>query len=345
MPSRSFYFPPDFSGHLIQLSHFRDRTIQNDSTAISQSSYAPLDDTSSLAFLIGISPKLVRWIEKNKEKNYRIFAIPRQGKPPRLICAPRTYLKVVQWWILDNILRFHQHEDYVMGFIRGRGAFQNAIHHHGSTHILNVDIKDFFPSITKDLINQVWSNYRYNPRVVLQLTELTTFRGSLPQGAPTSPALANIVAEQLDKDLIRFASINNLKYTRYADDLTFSSNSRISVQLLEEIKAIVASHRFSLNAPKTRFSGKGQRQEVTGFVVNDTVRLPRQWRNNARAMFHNAQENPYKYIEKADLIRGFIGAILSYEKHEADGGSEQSPLLRSGILALSLVMKASKEPR
>ena len=151
---------------------------------------------------------------------------------------------MIQWWILDNILSNVTMAENVFGFVQGRSAIDNATYHIGAAHILNVDIKQFFPSISADKIKIVFGSLGYSEEVSTMLAELCCLDERLPQGAPTSPALANMVLRELDEELSLLAAQYGRKYTRYADDLTFSSQERIEEEFLGFVKHAVEGPRI-----------------------------------------------------------------------------------------------------
>jgi retron-type reverse transcriptase len=180
-------------------------------------------------------------------------------------------------------------------------------------HLLNVDIKDFFPSVTAAMVQQVFLGLGFPTRMSRILTLLCTYRGALPQGAPTSPSLANLVFLKVDSQLLHFANVHGFNYSRYADDLTFSGERRIDASFLEGVARIVRRHGFTLNAKKTMFYGPNQPKYVTGFVVNRRVQPDRETRRRLRAMFHNADERPNQHSAQSGSLRGWASFVNSYD--------------------------------
>lgn len=343
MPSRSFFLPPDFAYHEAILTDIHGPSCFETIAKARAANCAPLLDIRSLAHLIGVSPKLLSWVVLNPQKNYRTFTISKRCGGDRMISSPRVFLKVIQWWILDNILRPIELPSHVTGFVRGRGAFANACIHSGQNHLLNVDLKDFFPSISSDRVRQFWSGFPYPEDVARQLTRLTTFMGSLPQGAPTSPAIANLIALSMDKDLHEYSNKNNMLYSRYADDLTFSSKDWIYPDSISEIAHVARRHSFRINGAKVRRSGRGDRMEVTGFVINHRPQLPRRWRNKARGIFYRAYRNPAQYLDRIAELNGILGAIATYEHGALSQSRNASRLFNLGQRAIEATKEARKE--
>ncbi|MBX9695705.1 MAG: reverse transcriptase family protein, partial [Cyanobacteria bacterium] len=210
--------------------------------------------------------------------------------------------------ILRRLLSQSSLSDSCMGFTAGRSIRSNAERHCHRRFVFNIDLKDFFPSITSDRVLNTFLQLGCSEEVSRTLVMLTTYRGSLPQGAPTSPYLANLIARPLDARLEAFATSRNWHYTRYCDDITFSGDDRFTFAAQLKIKKLVELEDFSLNDRKTRLSGRNRAQIVTGLVVNDGANVPRKQRRQVRAMFHNAK----KHAESFDDKRRFLEGHLSY---------------------------------
>lgn len=198
---------------------------------------------------------------------YHLSYIKKKSGGERTLNVPAVSLRIVQRWILDNILKNLYISQHAMGFCKNKSIVTNAKSHLGKACVINVDLKDFFPSITQKQIFNIFYYYGYTIGVSYMLSRLCTCEGKLPQGAPTSPCLSNIVCLKLDKRLSEVSKRFSAEYTRYADDITFSGDSDIS-NILPIIKKIIIDEGFQLNEKKTRILFKHQRQEVTGLLVN-----------------------------------------------------------------------------
>lgn len=275
----------------------------------------PIIMPNDLPLFLGISPKKIYSIcnDEIREKiYYRKFELRKKNGSKREIHAPRTYLKVIQWWILDNILNLVPIEKNIFGFVLKRNIVNNAEFHLGSKHILNVDIKDFFPSITFTQVKEVFLKMGYYEDVSNMLAKICCLNNSVPQGAPTSPALGNIVLVDLDQSLLSLSVPNKVTYSRYADDLTFSSKTWIDSQFLKSISDRVKAAGFEINQKKSRFSGPQDRLEVTGVVINDIMQPRRSWRKRVRATLHSYKnKNRLTRIELSYLY-GIIGVAGQY---------------------------------
>jgi RNA-directed DNA polymerase len=314
MPPRSYYIDPRPSDYVAFAQAYFPNDIEL-ATAFSGTTGRPLvQSVEHLAAYLGISASLIRQILHKKEYHYRCFELVKGDGDVRLISTPKTYLKVIQWWIMDNILNTAEVGTAVHGFTRGRSYVSNAQEHLGANHLLNVDIKKFFPSITTAMVSRVFVELGYETDGANLLAELCTLAEAAPTGAPTSPMLGNLVLKDFDKTMIKLAA--NYTYTRYADDLTFSSESLIPEEFYHEVQNAVTASGFRLNLQKTKFMGRGDRMEVTGVVINEFPNLPRNWRNWARGFLHRAAQNPNSYRGQWQRISGILGTLKSIDPNE-----------------------------
>ncbi len=208
-----------------------------------------------------------------KSNLYRRFKIPKKAGGFRTIEAPVQELKIRQLWIKQNILDKVHVSEYAKGFKKDTSIYHNAIQHVNKELIINVDIEDFFPSITYRKVYRIFSYLGYTNQVAHLLTKLcTNDQNVIPQGAPTSPVISNIVLIKMDKRLGELAKTARCSYTRYADDITFSGDKSIKF-LLPIVCKIIEEEGYKVNKDKTRLQYSNQRQEVTGLVVNKKVSL------------------------------------------------------------------------
>ena len=224
--------------------------------------------------------KNVLQLKRIKEDCYHEFPIPKMDGV-RLISAPSRPLKIRQQWIYKNILQKHPCSQYAHGFIRDRSIVTNAAVHAGFRYTVCVDISDFFPSISQEQIGSVFNKMGYSESASSKLGELCSHKAILPQGAPTSPCLSNIICCRLDDELYNLATANQCVFTRYADDITFSSNEDIT-QIASQIQRILLRHEFSLNETKCRVYGPSQPKHITGLVVQDTAHVPKAYKRHLR---------------------------------------------------------------
>ncbi len=221
------------------------------------------------------------------EPHYHTFFIPKPGKrEKRLIEAPAEPLKSV----LSKLNRYLQAAYYKIktraayGYVINhkkekapRNILSNARSHIRSNYMLNIDLLDFFHQVTTRKVEQVFLSYPFSFEASFArfLSQLCTFRGRLTMGSPASPALSNFACIALDRQLIRWADRKQIKFTRFVDDLTFSSDRKLTDLHLREIKDILFEHRFLINPKKIRFFDKNTPKEVTGLILqNDRVEIP-----------------------------------------------------------------------
>ncbi len=203
-----------------------------------------------------------------------IQILKKNGSDYRQINAPILPLKRIQRWILENILYKIPIEDCAHGFVRGKSIITNAYPHVNSKYILKMDIVDFFPSIHFGLIKKFFYDLGYSNTIACALANLCTFNSQLPQGAPTSPYLANIICIEMDKRIQGLCKKNRLKYTRYADDITISGNSNV-FWIKDIVEKIVNCYGFQINQNKTVVIKPGDRKKVTGIIVNEKLSVPK----------------------------------------------------------------------
>jgi RNA-directed DNA polymerase len=232
-------------------------------------------DQQHLSHVTAVPSRIIGLMRRDPERFYAPFLIAKRNGGSRLVNAPSPELKKVQHWIQKNITSNFLHHSACHGFVKGRSIVTNADPHVGAPTILKLDIQNFFGSVFREDVYRAFRFVGYTKDVANLLTELTTLAGSLPQGAPTSPDLANYGAYRLDVRLTRFAETRDLVYTRYADDLTFSGSLVPFEQ--RTIEGIMRDEGFRPNEKKLRYLLPDERQAVTGVVVNERLNWPR-WR-------------------------------------------------------------------
>lgn len=235
------------------------------------------------------------YLSKTKNKRYVEFSVPKKSGKLRIIKSPDNLIKRPQ--TLINLLLqivFEDHSHYsTNGFLYGKDIIRNAIPHVNKNYLLNIDIKDFFPSINFRRIKVVLELSPFDlidnrETIGFLISNLCTHDNSLPQGAPTSPILSNIITQKLDRKISKYSISRNIKYTRYADDLSFSSNWNVfDKKIIQELTSIVQSENFEVNPDKTRVRTFMQRQEVTGLIVNEKLNVKREYLQKVRAMINN----------------------------------------------------------
>lgn len=277
----------------------------------------PLCHGSEIALYLGISAKLVGHMVIAPNRYYRTFTLKKKSGGKREITAPRVFLKTVQRYILDCILTPLPVHPSAVGFVRGRNMKAGAEVHVGNPYLWNIDLKDFFPSIKKPTVTRAFEGMGYPSKAAYFLSGLCCLNEALPQGAPTSPALANIIFGSADEELAKYAQRNNIQYTRYADDLSFSAREPIPDEFRHHVAVIIKKNRFSINRSKSRLMGPRCRREVTGLSVNTQVSIPREERRKLRAMFHQATRRSKLPADKEQRLMGYIAWIAQYHPSEA----------------------------
>lgn len=239
-------------------------------------------DTKHLALLFGVGGEFLSKHLICEECYYNKKEIPKKNNGTRVLYIPSLSMKYMQRWILDNILYRITISSASTGFCREKSIVSNAEAHTDKDCIINFDIKDFFPSIDFDRVFRVFNYYGYTREVSFVLTKLCTYQGYLPQGSPASPYLSNIICLKMDKRLKMLADKYNARYTRYADDITFSGNYGIE-KCMDVIQYIIEDEGFTINPLKTRIAYKYQRQSVTGLIVNNrTIKVSRQYKRQVK---------------------------------------------------------------
>jgi retron-type reverse transcriptase len=269
---------------------------------------------ADIARAMGVSISRLRWLafhsEASQVTHYVRFTVPKKSGGTRALAAPHRDLAACQAWILANVLGKISVHDAAHGFVPRRNTVSNAIPHIGQSVIVNADIKDFFPTISFGRVKGVFQAMGYSPAVATILGLLctesprreVTLSGHklhvatgprvLPQGACTSPALSNLVSRRMDARLAGLAEKLGWRYTRYADDLTFSANgaaTQRTAYLLARVRHIVDHEGFEMNEAKTRVLRRNTTQTVTGVVVNSRPGVRRRLVRRIRAILHRAK--------------------------------------------------------
>lgn len=254
---------------------------------------------------------------------YTVSRIAKRHGGFREISAPEGRLAHVQRAVLDRLLAPVPLSDACHGFRREHSTSSNAAPHVGQEMVINLDLRDFFPTITSGRVAGLFRQLDLPGGTMGRafLVDAVTFRGRLPQGAPTSPAIANLVCRRLDSRLAGLARCAGAGYTRYADDLTFSGPAEIA-SLLPAARRIVDDEGFVVAKEKTRLMRRGSRQDVTGLTVNQQVSVPRAIRRRLRAAVHAVSHGRRPSWKGAplsmDQLRGHLAYLRSVHPAEAD---------------------------
>jgi retron-type reverse transcriptase len=258
-----------------------------------------------------ITGRTLTHLSLTTEIRYKEFKLKKKGGGERLILAPDNHLVRIQGLIniLFQILfenRFHYNSN---GFILNRNILRNAQPHVNKNYVLNLDLKDFFPSIGFRRIKTVFELEPLNlvsekESIGFYLANICCYKGILPQGAPTSPIISNMVTQRLDRRISKYCSSKKVKYSRYADDLSFSSNQAIfDKKFIAGITKIIQSENFNVNKEKTRLRTSMDRQLVTGIVVNEKPNVNREYIKKVRTILKNWEAGGEKYAQKIFILK------------------------------------------
>lgn len=249
---------------------------------------------------------------KNK-KRYVSFQIPKKKKGEfRTIDAPCSGLKTIQQCLNIMFQEIYAPHSAAMGFVQNRSVVDGAMVHLKQKFVYNIDLKDFFPSVTAGrLYNRLQSKpFSLNSKLASVITDLCCYKNAegknvLPQGAPTSPTITNFICERLDRKLSKLAKAYNLKYSRYADDITFSGMANVFKEdgkFCTSLKNIIENEEhFTINQEKTRLLHRGNRQEVTGITVNEKPNVSRKYVKQLRTLIHNWEFKGYNEAQRIFL--------------------------------------------
>ncbi len=237
-----------------------------------------------------------RWREYNSP-HYRRYFIPKANGKMRMISAPKYRLKMIQKKILKEILQKSEVPDVCKGFCTGKSIVDNAKPHLKAESMIKLDLEDFFPSLSFLHVYKVFLGFGYGRPVAGLLACLCTdvFRKKryAPQGAPTSPMIANLYAKNLDARLNAFWTKMGFVYTRYADDIAISTKQTIHNldKMVYYSLGIITDEELKPNLEKIKYYRKGHKKRITGIVVNDELNPDRQWCMKLRAQIHQFNEN------------------------------------------------------
>jgi RNA-directed DNA polymerase len=272
-----------------------------------------IDDFSAI---VHISKYSIYQLSANSNKYYTTYNIPKKSGGSRLICQPSKNLKGLQSWILVNLLNKVKVSPSCKGFRKGSSILDNALPHKGSNTILNLDLKDFFPSITHKQVYNIFKTIGYNKLMSTVFSNICTYNDSLPQGGPCSPTLANLATWQLDLRIQGFVGKRGISYTRYADDLTFSGlNPQKISKIIPTIKSIITNENFQVNNKKTRLLSSARRKVVTGLVINDeSVGVGKMKYKELRSKIHHlTMTNEQSNLKLLQNVNGWLAYLNSVD--------------------------------
>lgn len=287
--------------------------------------------------------------DSDRLNHYKRFKVKKKRGGYRIIQSPEDSLKYLQKWILINILDKVSSHDCSKGFDKRDCTKENAEAHLGQTAILKIDLLRFYDSVNERRVYGIFKSIGYHSNLAVYLAKICTvepdanflasFRkgeqelksaivhngeGLLPQGAPTSPKLSNLIARRLDARLYGLAKKNNLIYSRYADDITFSGELGVLIKVKKIVYKVIVQENLFVNYKKTKIIKKGGRFFVTGLSVNnEIVSIPRKLKNNIEHhLFHCTKNGVQNHLNASqiknrnfkDWLLGNIAYVFSVEK-------------------------------
>lgn len=267
--------------------------------------FLKLETREDVAAILGISERSLRYFlyKKRPENMYHTFKIPKKDGTTREISAPDKALKEIQRKLANVLSAVYEPKVCAYGFIDEKNNVGNAEQHTKKRLVFNIDLKDFFSQIHFGRVRGLLMNAPYSlpDEAATTIAQIACFNGRLPQGAPSSPVITNMICIPLDNALMRLAKSTGCVYTRYADDITFSTYKHAFDQSLvyvdneevvigDKLAAVLEKHSFAVNPQKITLRSRVCRQEVTGLTVNEFPNLRRSYIKQLRAIMHSCEK-------------------------------------------------------
>ena len=274
---------------------------------------AELADEAALLAYLGVGAAELRKIWYYRARMYQHFSIAKGPNKVRMISAPDKRLKFLQRKLADKLTELYRPRKPVHGFVAERSVKTNALAHLHRRFVINIDLKDFFPTISQNRVEGMLSSLGIDSRVAEIIARICCNNGHLPQGAPSSPVLSNMICFRLDRNLMGIAKEARCIYTRYADDITFSSHQpptalfettlppagRFSPDLFApKLRDVFQQNGFAINPDKAHYADRHSRRIVTGLKVNELLNVDRRYVRNIRAALHSIETLGIKDAEK-----------------------------------------------
>lgn len=267
-----------------------------------------------LSALVGYKKEYLKKAALHTSYFYRNFEITKKNGKKRPISEPLPSLKEIQIWILENILEKVPVSPFAKAYKPKTSLTENLKFHKNQPKVFTLDLENFFPSIRIELVEKVFLELGYSKMVSNLLAKLCTKDNILPQGAPTSPYLSNLIFKEADTIISEFCKQRKIKYTRYADDLSFSGDFDEN-ELLDKVTETIKNLSLHINESKTKLMTPDMRQTVTGIVVNEKPQVTFSKRNELRqAMYYIMkfgfeEHRVYKEINQANYLEHLLGKI------------------------------------
>ncbi|HUS27863.1 MAG TPA: reverse transcriptase family protein [Kofleriaceae bacterium] len=304
-----------------------------------------INDVDAFAKALGMTVAKLRWLAFHRDvdsgTHYHRWLVPKRDGTPRLISAPKPDLKAAQRWITRQVTEHLPVHGAAHGFLTGRSILTNAVVHAGAKIVVKMDIRGFYPTVTwrrvKGLLRRAGLGEQVATLMALLATEspreevathgktyfVATGPRSLPQGAPTSPSITNALCLRLDARLSGLAKKLECRYTRYADDMTFSWHGDAKPDignLIHAVSAIVKAEGFAIHPKKTRVMRSGARQSVTGLIVNHAppdrpiARVPRKRIRDLESAIYNREKGRPGKGETLEQLKGLAAFVMMTDR-------------------------------
>lgn len=272
----------------------------------------------TLSSILGTTPAELGYLSLNMDKNVKTHSIRKKNNPNELreITAPSKKLKLIQRNIKDYILVNYTYEKYVYG-LGGNTLKDHATVHKGTKNLVQIDIKEFYPSISHNLVYKMWiEKFSFPPLVSRVLTKITTMNGGLMQGFPTSSHIAAIVAEDFTLAINKYCNDNSMKFTQYVDDFNISGRDIDYRMIFKKIVPIGRSYGLSIKRRKTRVNHEKVGKTITGVsLIDQRTRATREVRQRAIRALKNLSQNSMDELSKK-RVAGYAGFLKHLSKRD-----------------------------
>lgn len=286
-------------------------------------------EISSLCQDLGYSARTLYSVSNTVEKHYHAVELMKSNGEVRLLRVPDKLLKSIQKRIADVLLLQETISCYAMAYRIGGSTSRNASVHVGKKKILKMDIRKFFDHITYPMVKErVFKADKYSESIRILLSVLCVYIHRLPQGAPTSPAISNIIMREFDEIVGNWCNEKGIAYSRYCDDMTFSGDFE-EKEIITFVDRELRKNGFFLNHKKTVCLHEGQRKEVTGIVVNEKISVPAYYKKKIRQEMYylnkyGVESHVAKVVNDQNIdkyISGLLGRVnyvISVESHNEE---------------------------
>ena len=296
-------------------------------------------ELSSLSKDLGFSAKALYAVSYHRHSHYHQTKIPKANGEFRELYVPDAFLKAIQRRIVDRLLAYEEVSPYATAYRIGGSTLANAAPHVGQPVLLKMDIRHFFDNIIYPLVKEkAFPSERYSEQNRILLTMLCMFKDSLPQGAPTSPAISNIIMRDFDNVVGTWCMSQKITYTRYCDDMTFSGDFDPSAVILL-VKSELRKMGLFINDKKTTIVRDGQKKIVTGIVVNEKPNVSTNYRRKLRQELYFCQKYGISaHLAKSGMnvpIEQYLKKLLGRVNHVLQVTPDNEKMLRYRLWLLS----------